>query len=167
MQNKPSFQGDLSLLSPVNLFQVIGLATLSGQLIIRGQDDTVYFIFTRGKLNYGFSKDSRKKIGQVLLDSGLITVEELDCCLADQKALPRWRKLGSIAVDKGYLKLADVVELFYGQIKDILFETLTWKVGDFSFFDSSPLTDDDIVLEESIDSLILQCLVLFDENGFD
>jgi len=32
MANKRSFYGDLSLLSAVNLFQLIGLASLSGQL---------------------------------------------------------------------------------------------------------------------------------------
>ena len=165
MQNKRSFQGDIGLLSPVNLFQLIGLASLSGQLVIRSRHDTVYFIFTKGKLNYGFSKESRKKIGQILLESELLTVEELDICLADQKASVRWKKLGSIAVENGYLQLSEITDLFYSQIKDILFETLTWTQGSFTFVDSSPLTEGDIVLEESIDSLILQCLLLFDETA--
>jgi hypothetical protein len=153
------------LLSPVNLFQMIGLAMLSGQLVMRSSSDAVYFVFRKGKLNYGFSLESRKKIGQILLDSGLITLDELDRCLADQKARARWKKLGTIAVEKGYLQLEDVVGLFFSQIKDLLLETLAWTTGSFTFYDSSPLDDDDIVLEENVDSLIFHCLVLLDENG--
>ncbi|MDR3632150.1 MAG: DUF4388 domain-containing protein [Desulfocapsaceae bacterium] len=165
MHSKRSFQGDLSLLSPANLFQMIGLASLSGQLVIRGHRGTAYFIFAKGKFNYGFSQESRKKIGQIFLDSGFITLDQLNICLADQKSLAKWKKLGSIVVENGYMQLSELVEIFHAQVKETLFETLTWKTGSFTFVDSSPLTDDDIVVEANIDSLILQGLHLFDETN--
>jgi hypothetical protein len=167
MVNKRSFQGDLSLLSPVNLFQTIGLATLSGQLVVRGTKNTTYFIFTKGKLNYGFSLEGRKQIGQILLDSQLITIDQLKVCLADQKKSEKWKKLGSIVVENGYVKHSEITDLFQIQIKDVLFETLTWTEGSFTFVDTSPLTDEDIVLEENIDALILQGLVCFDDLSFE
>ena len=163
MVKKRSFQGDLDLLSPVNLFQMIGLAYLSGQLVVRGPENTAYFIFTKGKLNYGFSLEGRKKIGQILLDSQLITVDQLKACLADQKKMEKWKKLGSIVVEKGYMKHAEIIDFFQTQIKDFVFETLTWKEGNFTFVDTSPLNDEDIILEENIDTLILQGLVFFDD----
>jgi hypothetical protein len=167
MEKKRSFQGDLSLLSPVNLFQMIGLANLSGQLVVRSTKNTAYFIFTKGKLNYGFSLEGRKKIGQILLDSQLITVDQLRTCLADQKKLEKWKKLGTIVVENGYIKHSEIIDLFYSQIKDVLFETLTWTEGNFTFVDTSPLNDEDIVLEENIDALILQGIVFFDDLSFD
>jgi hypothetical protein len=167
MVKKRSFQGDLDLLSPVNLFQMIGLAYLSGQLVVRGPENTAYFIFTKGKLNYAFSLEGRKKIGQILLDSQLITVDQLKACLVDQKKMEKWKKLGSIVVEKGYMKHSEIIDFFQTQIKDVVFEALTWTEGNFTFVDTSPLTDEDIVLEENIDSLILQGLVFFDDVSFD
>jgi len=164
MVRKRSFQGDLSLLSPANLFQMIGLASLSGWLVVRNAKNTTHFVCTKGKLNYGFSRKGRKKIGQIILDAQLITIDQLNVCLANQKTSEKWKKLGSIVVENGYLKQSEITDLFYIQIKDALFETLTWKEGSFTFIDTSPLTDEDIVLEENIDSLILQGLVFFDES---
>jgi hypothetical protein len=167
MGKKRSFHGDLGLLSTVNLFQMIGLAGLSGQLVVRGPEKTAYFIFTKGKLNYGFTMEGRKKFGQILLDSQLITADQLEVCLADQKKLEKWKKLGSIVVDNGFLQHSQLTDLFHLQIKDVLFETLTWTEGTFTFVDTSPLTSGDIVLEANVDSLILQGMVFFDDVSFE
>jgi hypothetical protein len=109
--------------------------------------------------------EGRKKFGQILLDSQLITADQLEVCLADQKRLDKWKKLGSIVVENGFLKHSQLTDLFHLQIKDVLFETLTWKEGTFTFVDTSPLMSGDIVLEANIDSLILQGLLLFDDVG--
>ena len=162
MANRRFFQGDLNLISALNLFQLIGLASLSGQLMIRCPENSTYFFFTGGKANYGFSREGHKKIGQTLLEYQLITRGQLNICLALQQISETKKKLGSIVVEVGYLQKSQLIDLLSRQIKDALFETLTWTEGNFTFVDTSPLTDGDIVLEESIDSLILQLLFVFD-----
>ena len=86
MKKPPSFHGDISLLAVPNLFQLIGQSALSGKLILRREQDAAYFIFAGGKLNYGFLTRDRQKLGQTLLESRLITIEQLKICLASQKA---------------------------------------------------------------------------------
>ena len=73
-----SFKGDLSLISPVHLFQLIKLASLSGHLIFTCAERATHFFCTEGKLNYAFSRQDRKRIGQTLLESQLITTEQIE-----------------------------------------------------------------------------------------
>ncbi len=121
MTDYRSFNGDLSLVSAVNLFQLIKLAFLSGRLVVNCEDNSTHFIFTEGKLNYAFSRQGRKKIGQTLLESQLITNDQLKSCLEVQKAADRWQKLGSIFVKNGYLKQSHLTEIFHKQHHQTVF----------------------------------------------
>jgi len=165
MVNKRSFYGDLSLLSAVNLFQLIGLASLSGQLKMRCAENSIIFIFTGGRLNYALSREGHKKIGRILLESHLITTEQLRDCLVEQKTAKKWQRLGAIAVKNGYIQHAQITDIFFTQLKTAFFEAITWEEGKFEFIDTVPLTDEDIVLEENIEPLIMQALFLMDGGG--
>jgi hypothetical protein len=163
--NYRSFQGDLNLLSAANLFQLIGLASLSGQLMILGTDNATHFVFTRGKLNYGFSREGHKKIGQILVESKLITTHQLQICLDCQKTSGKKQKLGAIAVENGFLSQSKLLGLFYKQTEGAFFLALTWTEGRFNFADTSPLNDEDIVLDENINTLVLKGLISFDHSN--
>ncbi|MGB3211849.1 MAG: DUF4388 domain-containing protein [Desulforhopalus sp.] len=159
-----SFNGDLSLVSAVNLFQLIKFGSLSGHLIVYCEENSTHFIFTEGKLNYAFSRQGRKPIGQTLLESELITNKQLKTCLEDQKAADQWEKLGSIIVKRGYVKQSQITDIFNKQLKSALFETMTWTEGKFRFTDTSPLVEGDVILEEDIEPLILKGLIMLDEE---
>lgn len=164
MSDLRSFNGDLSLVSPVNLFQFIKLSSLSGRLLVNCRENSAHFFFTEGKLNYAFSQDNRKRLGQTLLDFRLITTDQLKICLAHQKKADQWQKLGSIFVKNGYLKQSQLTDILQKELQSALFETLSWTEGEFRFVDASPLVEGDIILEEDIESLILQSLILLDEE---
>jgi Domain of unknown function (DUF4388) len=161
--DRRSFTGDLKLVSAVNLFQLIKLGSLSGHLMVYCDPNSTHFIFTEGKLNYAFSWRERKKIGQILLDARLITNDQLQACLDDQKTAEIWQKLGSIFVTRGYLQQSQLTKIFQRQLKSALFETLNWTEGKFKFVDTSPLIEGDIILHEDIEPLILQSLIMLDE----
>jgi hypothetical protein len=163
--NYRSFQGDLNLLSAVNLFQLIGLASLSGQLMILGTNNATHFVFTRGKLNFGFSREGHKRIGQILVEAKLITTHQLEICLEKQKQSGKRQKLGSIAVENGFLLQSKILDLFYKQTEGAFFQALTWTEGRFNFVDTTPLSDKDIVLEENINTLVLKGLISLDHSS--
>ncbi len=163
--NYRSFQGDLNLLSATNLFQLIGLASLSGQLTILGSNNATHFVFTMGKLNYGFSREGHKRIGQILVESNLITTHQLEICLFKQKTSGKRQKLGSIAVENGFLLQSTLLDLFYEQTEGAFFQALAWTEGRFNFIDTSPLSNKDIVLEENINALVLKGLISLDHRS--
>lgn len=164
MTENRSFSGDLSLVSAVNLLQLIKFATLSGHLMVYCEGHSTHFIFAEGKLNYAFSRQGRRRIGQTLLESQLITKDQLKACLDDQKAADKWQKIGSMVVERGYLQQSQLKDIFQRQLKSALFETMTWKEGKFKFIDTSPLVEGDVILEEDIESLILRGLIMLDED---
>jgi len=53
------------------------------------------------------------------------------------------------------------------QIKDILFETLTWKDGSFTFVDISPLTDETLSLRKILMRLFCRAWFFFDDVSFE
>ncbi len=165
MAESRSFRGDLSLVSTINLLQLIKLASLSGRLLINCMEKSTHFFFTEGKLNYAFSRQDKKRIGQTLLESQLITADQLKASLDYQKKADKRQKLGSIFVKNGYLTQAQLTDIFKREVESVLFETLTWTEGEFRFVDSSPLVEGDIILEEDLEPLILQALVLLDEKN--
>lgn len=62
------------------------------------------------------SKDTRlRPIGEILLDKGLITREQLDDALAQQKDAPE-EKLGEILIRLGYVSQKDVIQAFAEQV---------------------------------------------------
>lgn len=163
-KDRYTFFGDLALVSAINLFQLIKLGSLSGHLIVYCETNSTHFIFTEGKVNYAFSRRDRKKIGQTLLESHLITSDQLIACIEEQKASDKWQKLGTILVEKGFVQQSQLTEIFQKQLKTALFEAMVWTEGKFKFIDSSPLAEGDVILDEDIEPLILQSLIMCDEE---
>jgi hypothetical protein len=141
------------------------MASLSGQLTMSCAKNSIYFIFTEGRLNYAFSRQGHKKIGQILLESQLITSDQLQACLTHQKTAIKWQKLGSIAVKNGYIQQHNITDIFFTELKVALFEVITWEEGRFTFIDTIPLTNDDIVLDENIEPLVMQACFFLDSGG--
>ena len=164
MTESRSFRGDLSLISTINLLQLIKLASLSGRLLVNCVEKSTHFFFTEGKLNYAFSRQDQKRIGQTLLESQLITADQLKASLDRQMKADKRQKLGSILVQNGYLTQAQLADILKKKVESVLFETLSWTEGEFRFIDSSPFVEEDILLEEDLEPLILQALVLLDEE---
>ncbi len=47
-------------------------------------------------------------LGQIALEKGFISQDELDECLRDQESGPQWRQLGMILLDKDYITEDDL-----------------------------------------------------------
>ncbi len=58
-----------------------------------------------------------KRIGEILMERGLITADQLEDALAEQKAEESRRKLGEILIDKGYLTYDVLIGYLESQIK--------------------------------------------------
>ncbi|HCL57040.1 MAG TPA: hypothetical protein DHW82_08555 [Spirochaetia bacterium] len=59
------------------------------------------------------------QIGQMLIQEGLITKEELNVGLALQRYKRKNQKLGEILIDIGYLTIKDFEQILFMQLQDI------------------------------------------------
>ena len=164
---RKALAGDLEIITIDNLMHFMSFANLSGELKIDAPNNTARFIIDSGSLVFGHLENNSLRIGERLLQKNCITPETLAQCLQIYQERGEGAKLGSILVEKGYLSREDLENAIKEQIKDIFFETLTWKKGFFSFTSCGMLMNKDIMLEERIDHLVLEGVINQDDKNND
>ncbi len=157
-----AFQGDLSVITIENLMQLVGHAALSGELQLTTHGNSAIFFIRKGTLIYGFLEENPMRIGQRLIEGNYITSKHLQECLSLYKSESPRPKIGKILFEKGYLQQDDLEKTIREQIKDILFEVLSWKEGSFTFSIKKSPSDEGIFLDERIDHLILAGIIHLD-----
>ncbi len=103
--SKPAiaFQGSIEVLPVEDLFQLFDFAGLTGKLEIHNNTNTGTFYFRNGVLLFGVLKMHSRRIGQILLETGLITKEQLEHCLHEHQENPQAKRFGQILTEKGFI----------------------------------------------------------------
>ena len=155
-KNAIAFQGDLTVITVENLMQLVGYASLYGELRITTLTNSAVLFVHEGTLVYNYLERNPIKIGQLLIHGNYITSEQLeDCLFLCQSKLSR-PKIGRILVKKKYLQQEDLEKVYKEQSKAVFFEILSWQKGSFAFFVKRISKSEDIFLRERIDHLTLK-----------
>jgi hypothetical protein len=160
-----SLQGNIAAIELNNIFQFFDYATLSGELRIVADHNNASFFFQNGMLIFGALSVNQKKIGALLLESGLISEVQLDECLTIHAQHGMKRRLGDILVRKGFVPLESLAELLKLQAREAFFETLSWKQGMFYFYVNKHPSKKEILINERIDHLLLEGIVRMDNTA--
>jgi hypothetical protein len=127
-------QGKISDFGIPEIFQLVTSQQKSGALTIRGDERETIFLFSDGMI-VDVQPDRQKApstlIGNMLVDAGYLTAEELRHILAIQEK--EKRKIGEILVERGKISREKLAEYLYLQVKDSLYFTLRIKEGDYRF----------------------------------
>ena len=157
------FGGDLSVLDPSMVFQVVSTCGLTGRLKFITVDNVASFFFRDGELTYATIDTRKKRLGQFLIEKDFITTGQLE------EALERFRRdggrerIGNILIKRGYLDHEALVSAIQEQIKEVVYEALPWNEGQFVFFNGAVPLEEDILLDLRMDHLILEGLKRMDE----
>ncbi|MBN1164564.1 MAG: DUF4388 domain-containing protein [Candidatus Krumholzibacteriota bacterium] len=157
------FGGDLAVLDPSMVFQVTTLCQLTGKLKLITIDNVASFYFQEGELIYATIDTRIKKLGQFLIEKNYISREQLNEALADPRVLSGKERIGNILISSGYLEYASLVAVMQDQMKEVVYEVLPWKTGQFAFFNRVEPANEDILLDIKMDNLILEGLKRLDE----
>jgi hypothetical protein len=148
-----SLQGNIAAIELNNIFQFFDYAAVSGELRIVTEQNNAHFFFQQGMLIYGTLGVNQRKIGNLLLESKLITSAQLSRCLDIHRQHQRRRRLGEILVKEGFLQLENLAEILKIQAKEAFFATLSWKKGMFFFYSEQYPAKEEILINERIDHL--------------
>ena len=107
---------------------------------------------------------NQKKIGDMLVDSGIISAYQLSQGLEFHAQHGRRRRLGDILVKKGFVKFEELSEMLQVQAREAFFETLNWKEGMFFFYANQYPSKEEILINERIDHLLLEGIVRIDNS---
>ncbi|MDD4857353.1 MAG: DUF4388 domain-containing protein [Candidatus Krumholzibacteria bacterium] len=155
--------GDLSIIEPSVAFQIMSFAGLTGELKLVTADNVASFYFKEGGLIYATIDTRRKKLGRFLIEKGWITEEQLNKVLREYAPKEKYGRIGHALIARGYLDYNSLASAIQEQMKEVVYEVLSWKKGQFIFFKGILPQDEDILLDVKLDHLILEGLKRLDE----
>jgi hypothetical protein len=89
---------------------------------------TVYL--SAGRLIFATSTDPDDRLGERLLARGLITYRDLE---ESVRAIQAGRRQGTVLVERGAIRLDDLVAGVTEQVQEILYTLFRWEDGDYEF----------------------------------
>jgi len=164
-QTGVALQGNIATIELNNIFQFFDYATASGELRVVGEHNNGSFFFQKGILIFGALSVNQKRIGDLLIESKLVSEEHLIESLKIHAQHGRRRRLGEIMVSEGMLAYESLAEILKAQAREAFFETLTWRKGMFFFYANQYPAKDEILINERIDHLLLEGIVRMDNTS--
>lgn len=150
-------EGSLKEFNFGEVLKLAGQTRKTGAIKLKRDDGargTVYL--SDGYIYFAESNVKRKPIGERLVESGKITVKQLNDALNEQKQMKNRVRLGMIMLDKGYISPQDLVDAVQDQILETIFQFFTWKEGSFVFLPGVKAENEDIGIRLDIKNAILK-----------
>ncbi|MEM8930858.1 MAG: DUF4388 domain-containing protein [Acidobacteriota bacterium] len=169
-----SINGVLEDLPLADVLQFVHLGRRTGTLYMwRDEEHRAEIAFHDGKIVSAWTP-GQKKLGDLLVDAGLIDQDVLRTVLREQQHGGAQRTLGRILVDQERVTRDEIHGVIRDQVQKTIFELVTWRRGRFHFEIDELHPVDDFSLEpgEVLDDLdlntqmlLLEATRLFDERN--
>ena len=156
-------QGNLKEFSLPNIFQLVKMSAKSGALTIRRGEESGKIFFRNGLINYAYSAPQLLPLGERLVKSGAITAKQLKEALAEQKKAGEGARIGTILLRGGVIDRGTLEQAVREQIQDSAFNFFSWSDGDFEFSADEHVTDEDILVEMTVETVIMEGCRRIDE----
>ncbi|ABB30506.1 hypothetical protein GeomeDRAFT_2198 [Geobacter metallireducens RCH3] len=172
-----SFTGDLEHLSIVDVIQLLHATRKSGALTVKGRKGESQLVFSDGYIISSNHYDNSLRIGNILVEAGVITAETLATALEEQRnAGANRRPLVATLIEGGRVRKEDAYRGLEALIELTVVEILTWKRGTFDLDVSNVTVSDEYRyfpenLHQEItlhaENVLMDALRIFDEKMRD
>ena len=156
-------QGSLQEFNLPNVLNLVKMSAKTGVLSLRRKGEQGLLYFRDGHVYYATLEPQIVPLGERLVRAGRISHEQLADALADQKDAAEGIRIGSILVSKGFIERSTLVEAVADQIEEAAFSLLSWTEGAFEFRGGGPAADEEIIVELSVDGVIMDGVRRLDE----
>jgi len=172
-----SFDGELEHLPIVDVIQLLHATGKSGTLSLRSLKGESQLVFSDGFIVSANHVNNSFRIGQILLDMGMISQEELDLALHEQeKAGPFRKPIIQTMIEDGRVQTEVAYQGLEVLIEMTIVEVLTWTKGTFSLdVDKRVVSDEYRYFPEQLkqkihlntQSVLMDALRIYDERKRD
>ena len=172
-----SFDGDLEHLPIVDVIQLLHATGKSGTLTLRSAKGESQIVFHAGYIVSANHVNNSVRIGQVLIDMGMISSEELESALHEQERAGAARKpIIQTMIEAGRIRTEDAYQGLEVLIEMTIVEVLTWTRGTFSLdVDKIFVSDEYRYFPEQLkkeiqlntQSILMDALRIYDERKRD
>ena len=156
-----NLQGDFEGLNLASILQLLCNDQKTGVLTVTRDDEESRVFFEQGTIIYASASLKEARLGSLMRNDGIISLQQLQKCLAHAKE--EKMHLGKIMVDKGYISLDTLKKYNTKQVETILYNLLFWKQGKFEYKDAKLNLKGMIVTQLNPMKLILEASRRIDE----
>src|SRR5438309_5014623 len=170
-----SLSGNLEDVSVADALQFIHLGGRTGTLTLSQGEATAEIGFHQGRIVNAWGPGS-KRLGELLLDAGVIDQPTLAAALQAQESEQPRRSLGQVLVAMSAVAPELMYRAVEQQIEKTVYDLVTWTHGTFQFAldDLRPIDDiavfpGDVIRHLNLDTqmVLLDALRIFDERNRD
>lgn len=162
---KAAFTGDLQLLAVPDLLEFLKSSRRTGTLVVTS-DAGIGAVHLRHGMITGAASPNCANIGDIMLERGQITTDQLISAAQEQKTDQPDRLLGAILVSKEIVDETTVREALVKQVHSAILEMVGWTAGRFAFEPDrrgDKGLPSEIEVELDTQGVLLDCLREFDE----
>ncbi len=159
-----AIRGSLREASLPDVLQLLAMGKKTGCLSVTHRDNFGYVYFDRGRIAFASIVNRRDRLGDLLVQAGLLTHEQLDVAIETQHEQPD-RRLGEILIGLGYVTREALHDQVRTQIEEAVYFLFTWSHGTFSFEPDVRPDEHGFVVSINPESLLLEGARRVDEWG--
>lgn len=164
MSDGPALQGDLAVFHPADVLQALSIAMSTGRAVFRRGEHSTEVIVERGRPVFARTSAPALRIGDILVQRGVVTAEALDEAVAIQRAGSWSERLGAILLHAGQVTRDQLDQAVDESLRRILYALFLWRDGEFVFYAGAASDVQDVSVNLELDRLILEGLRLQDET---
>jgi hypothetical protein len=158
-------QGQIGPFSVPDVFQCLALSKQSGQLVVETGGEKAWVYFHNGELIYARREGPTERLGDRLLRLGHVTESQIAGANLRASIAPTGKRIGQILLEAGSIDQETLQQVVKDQIREYVTEIIAFSEGEFRFFADRMPHDEDILLDISLDLLLLEGLKKLDELG--
>jgi tetratricopeptide (TPR) repeat protein len=159
-----AIRGSLREASLPDVLQLLAMGKKTGCLSLSHRDNFGTVYFDRGRIAHASIVNRRDRLGDLLLQAGLISRDQLESALTVQARHPD-RRLGEILMSLGHVTREALHDQVRTQIEEAVYYLFTWSHGTFSFEPDVRPDDQGFVVSINPESLLLEGARRVDEWG--
>jgi len=129
-----ALKGNLETFFLTSILQLLHNDRKTGTLQVKNGDDWVNVFIEDGSIVYAMASNVEARLGSLLINREIITLEQLQECLDLGKE--KKMALGKAVVEKGYLSIDQLKGFIHNQIEEIIYNLFLWDSGDFEYKDA-------------------------------
>ena len=138
------------------VLQFLGMGKMTGVLTISQSDYTASLVLRQGRLINSSSLGRSRRLGQMLINRGLVDRAAIEEALAYQQDFSPGTPLGRILVHRGYISMDQLRQAIRLQLEEELWELFSLREGSFKFEHG----DEDTIGTDSLVELDIEPLIL-------
>ena len=155
--------GKIGPFGVAEVLQFLSHCQVTGQMVIDTGSDQAWVYFHEGKLIYARRRGPSERLGERLLRLGYISESQLLGANLRAGLSRQQQRIGQIFLEAGSVNQQTLQKVVRDQIREIVTQVISFTEGEFRFFAGRLPEDEDILLDVSLDLLLLEGLKKMDE----